>query len=579
MERTTVKLAKLVAGPNQRSDITRVSIEDLVASIPIHGVLNPLIVRKSDKGKFVVHAGGRRLRALNRLYKQDRNYEVPVIIMDDAIDNLDEIALIDNTQRINLHPVDEYHQYSALVDKGLSQPEIAARFGVTLKWVGQRLQLAKLSPEILKDWRAGKVDADQAAALSANADHATQNMVWSRAKDEWAKRPDRLRQSVQASATLQSSPRFKFVGSAAYEMAGGEYSDDLFTEQRIILNPVLLLKLEEEKLTAECKRLTSDGWKWARTENDLGGRVWNWPTIDISPWARPEEKITLAEGDWNEKLIVKSAVLGRMLGMPSSWTKGGVIVAYDAEGDFNHRYFMADELRSDEYEEAAPDEPLDEPEPKPQIRGVYPPIPEAEPKVNFALREDMAEILTLAVAEALSHDHKVAAAALLATLVQQITGGFGSRSPLALKVEPWGPHAPDGSADTIAWEKVFEEELNGSGHNLAHLISCILDMRWQRFDPKQWTDIGRKRMTRALCDALPAEALQTAIEERFDREAYFARLSIAQIVAILASDLGHSGGATGPKAAIVSLAARLAAEKGWLPLELRIALFSPEAEL
>jgi ParB/RepB/Spo0J family partition protein len=577
MERTTVKLAKLVAGPNQRSDITRVSIEDLVASIPIHGVLNPLIVRKGDKGKFVVHAGGRRLRALNRLYKQDRNYEVPVIIMDDAIDNLDEIALIDNTQRINLHPVDEYHQYSALVDKGLSQPEIAARFGVTVKWVGQRLQLAKLSPEILKDWRNGKMDADQAAALSANADHATQNMVWSRAKDEWAKRPDRLRQSVQASATLQSSPRFKFVGAAAYEMADGEYSDDLFTEQRVILNPVLLLRLEQEKLTAECKRLMALGWKWARSENDVGGRAWNWPIIDVTPWATPDEAITLTEGDWHEKTLAKNNVLLRMLAIPSAWPKGGVIVGYDAEGMFDHRYFLADELRSDEYEEAAPDEPPDEPEPKPQIREVSP--VEAEPKVNFALREDMAEILTLAVAEALSHDHRVAAAALMATLVQQVSGGPGSRSPLALKVEPWGPHRPDFEAPTLAWEKVFDEELNGGGYNLAHLVGCILDMRWQRFDPKQWTDIGRKRMTRALCDALPAEALQTAIEERFDREAYFARLSIPQIVAILASDLGHSGGATGPKAAIVALAARLAADQGWLPPELRVALFSAEGEV
>jgi ParB/RepB/Spo0J family partition protein len=575
MERTTVKLTKLVAGPNARSDITRVPIDDLVASIPIHGVLNPLIVKKGDKGKFVVHAGGRRLRALNRLYRQDRNYDVPVIIMDDAIDDLDEIALIDNIQRVNLHPVDEYHQYAALIDKGLSQTEIAARFGVTQKWVGQRLQLAKLAPELLKEWRAGKLTADQAAALSANADHATQTTVWEQARrDEWQRRPDRLRQSVRQNATLQSSPSFLLVGAEAYEAAGGTYSDDLFTEDRTILDPALLARLVQKKLADECQRLTSIGWKWAKSELEVGA-VWHWPTIDVSPWATADEAIKLTEGSWNEKLIVKSAVLGRMLEEPGAWAKGGVIVGMGNDGAFDYRHFMADEPEGDDDDDddeggEPPEVAAGHPEPEQSNPPRQPPAP--EPKVNFKLREDMAEILSLAVAEALSQDGAIALAALLATLRQQVAGGFGSRSPLAVKSEPWGPNAPDPMSDAIPWETAFADEVNGRGLDYGHLIGRLVDLRWPQYDPKQWTEIGRKRMTTALCAAVNPEALRAAIEERFDRAAYFGRLPAAKIQAMLAAELGHSGPMPSPKAALVALAARLAADKGWLPPEIAYAL-------
>lgn len=588
MERTTVKLTKLVAGPNPRSDINRVPIDDLLASIPVRGLLMPLIVSPTEKGRFAVRSGGRRLRALQKLYKAEaKTYDVPVVVIGED-EAPDEVALIDNIQRVPLHPVDEYHQYSALVDKGLTQPEIAVRFGVPVKWVGQRLQLAKLAPEILKMWRAGKLDADQAAALSANPDHATQNMVWERAKDEWTRKPDRLRHAVLGAQHLQSSASFKFVGAEAYELAGGEYSDDLFTEDRLVLNPVLLMTLEQEKLANECRRLMSEGWKWARTENDVGGRAWNWPVIDVTPWARPEEKVTLAEGEWHDKTIVKGAILERMLGMPSSWPKGGVIVGINIEGEFDHRYFLAGEMKAHNDNEAEPEtdaygEPVGENDTKNDTQNdtkTTSPlaIPEDEPKVNFKLREDMAEVLSLAVAEALSQDGAIALAALMATLRQQVAGGYGSRSPLNIKIETWGPNAPDPSLDAISWEWAFENEVNGNGLAYGHLIGRLVDLRYPQYDPKQWTEIGRKRMVRALCAALNPEALRLAIEERFDRSAYFARIPYAKISQILRDELGFSGSIAAQKGPVVALAARLAADQGWLPPDLAYALPRQEQE-
>ena len=574
MERTTVKLAKLVAGPNPRSDINRVPIDDLLASIPLRGLLMPLIVSPTEKGRFAVRSGGRRLRALQKLYKdQAKTYDVPVIVITDE-EAPDEIALIDNTQRVNLHPVDEYRQYSDLVDKGLSQPEIAQRFGVTEKWVGQRLQLSRIAPELLKEWRAGKMTADQAIALSANPDHASQTMTWERTRrDKWSASPEHLKQSVLGTATRQDHPRFKFVGAEAYEAAGGDYSDDLFSDARTILNPVLLAQLEEQKLEAECQRLILLGWKWAKSERDLGGRVWQWPMIDLTPWASAEEAIALTEGDYSEKLFAKNAIMQRHIDDPKARAAGGVIVGVDHGGEWDHHYFMADEAKRGDPEEG--DGPEDySPEPTTRPAASTPPIDPTEVpvKVNFKLREDMAEILSLAVSEALSQAPKVAMAALLATLAQQVVGGYGSRSPLALRATLWGPNAPDPSGDAMAWEEAFQQQMGGDGFEADHLVACCVDLRHPQFDQKQWTDIGRKRMVRTLCAALDPEVLGRAIEERFDRSGYFARIPSARIQAILAADLGYSGAIPSPKGALVALAARLAADKGWLPPDLAYAL-------
>lgn len=585
MERTTVKLAKLVAGPNPRSDINRVPIDDLMASIPVRGVLMPLIVSPTEKGRFAVRSGGRRLRALLKLYKdQAKTYDVPVIVIGEE-EAPDELALIDNVQRVNLHPVDEYHQYSELVDKGLSQPEVAQRFGVSEKWVGQRLQLAKLSPELLKEWRAGRINADQAAALSSNPSHDVQNATYERAKrDPWSMRPEHLRQQVHVKAIRQDSPLFIFVGAEIYEAAGGTYSADLFTEDRLILAPALLEELGEAKLQAQCRALESDGWKWAKTDAELGGKSWHWPNADITPWATPDEQLVLSDGEYQEKAATVRAVVERIIDTPEARAQGGCIVTYDTYGQFDVRCFMADEMRRHDDGE----EPYDDgdgpgdypPEPTTRPAASTPPIDPTETpvKVNFKLREDLAEILSLAVSEALSNNPRAAYAALMATLAQQVVGGMGSRSPIAIKADPWGPNAPDVSRDAMGWEATFALQMTSDGYDLAHLVSACVDLRQPQFDPKQWTEIGRKRMVQSLCKALDPEELRRAIEERFDRSAYFARIPSSRIQAILAAELGYSGGIPAPKSALVALAARMAADQGWLPPDLAYALPSGDSD-
>jgi ParB family transcriptional regulator, chromosome partitioning protein len=154
-ELTFVPLNKLVRSSLNVRKTGAEAIEDLAASIAVHGLLQNLTVtKKSTKGKakarsrdaayrYEVVAGGRRLAALQFLAKQKRipkDYAVPCKVVDD---NGQELSLVENTVRQPMHPADQFEAFHRLAGTGLSVEDIAARFGLTPLFVAQRLKLAK----------------------------------------------------------------------------------------------------------------------------------------------------------------------------------------------------------------------------------------------------------------------------------------------------------------------------------------------------------------------------------------------------------------------------------------------------
>ena len=124
------------------------SIEELAEDIARRSLLQSLSVRPvldadgQPTGMFEVPAGGRRFRALELLVKQKRlakNAPVPCIVREEGI--AEEDSLAENVQRVALHPLDQFRAFKALIDKGLGEDEIAARFFVTPNVVKQRLRL------------------------------------------------------------------------------------------------------------------------------------------------------------------------------------------------------------------------------------------------------------------------------------------------------------------------------------------------------------------------------------------------------------------------------------------------------
>lgn len=156
-------IEEIVADPQQhRKTFHDETIAELAESIKIHGVIQPLIVRK-ENGKYKIVAGERRYRAS----KIAGLKKLPVIIRDDISDrDAAEIALIENLQREDLNPVDEALGYEKLIaDFGITQEEAADRVGKSRSAVTNTLRLLKLPKAVLEKLREGAISAGHARAL------------------------------------------------------------------------------------------------------------------------------------------------------------------------------------------------------------------------------------------------------------------------------------------------------------------------------------------------------------------------------------------------------------------------------
>lgn len=147
-------------------------LEELAASIAEKGILQPLIVTKTDEpGRYRIIAGERRWRAA----KKAGLGEVPVILKDVASSDLVEIALIENIQRKDLSCIEEALAYERLQKEfGLSQDEIARRVGKSRSAVANTLRLLSLPKSIQEDVLNGRLSMGHARALMALASEEDQ---------------------------------------------------------------------------------------------------------------------------------------------------------------------------------------------------------------------------------------------------------------------------------------------------------------------------------------------------------------------------------------------------------------------
>ena len=138
------------------------TIAELAESIKIHGIIQPLIVRRED-GRYKIVAGERRYRAAKLAGLE----KLPVIIRDDiSLRDAAEIALIENLQREDLNPVDEALGYEKLIsDFGITQEEAADRVGKSRSAVTNAMRLLKLPKDALEKLRDGSISAGHARAI------------------------------------------------------------------------------------------------------------------------------------------------------------------------------------------------------------------------------------------------------------------------------------------------------------------------------------------------------------------------------------------------------------------------------
>ena len=197
---------------------------------------------------------------------------VPCVVRDgsDGI-SAEEDSLAENVQRIDLHPLDQFHAFQRFVEQGQGIEEIAARFFVTPVVVRQRLRLASVSPKLLgPSYAEDGMTLEQLMAFTVTSDHARQEQVWENLERSYNKDAYYIRRLLTESTVDASDRRAVFVGVEAYEQAGGVVLRDLFQADRggWLQDVALLDRMVVEKLAADAEAIVAEGWKWIEAAVD-----------------------------------------------------------------------------------------------------------------------------------------------------------------------------------------------------------------------------------------------------------------------------------------------------------------------
>lgn len=140
-----IQLSEIRKNPYQpRIEFSEDKLAELSHSVREHGVLQPIIVRKSIKGYDIV-AGERRYRAA-KIAGLDT---IPSIVKEMSDQEMMELAIIENLQRENLNPLEEAKSYQDLMDQlQMTQGQIAGRLGKSRPYIANMLRILNLPNSI-----------------------------------------------------------------------------------------------------------------------------------------------------------------------------------------------------------------------------------------------------------------------------------------------------------------------------------------------------------------------------------------------------------------------------------------------
>tara|TARA_B110000093_G_C12893549_1_gene377153 strand:+ start:139 stop:1026 length:888 start_codon:yes stop_codon:yes gene_type:complete len=158
-----IEISSITANPFQpRKQFSVEALQELVDSIKIHGVIQPITVRKIGNDQFQLISGERRFRACTLAGLS----AVPAYVKIANDQSMLEMALIENIQRENLDPIEVAISYERLINEcELTQEEMADRVGKSRTSVTNFLRLLKLPDEIKKGLQERKLSMGHARAL------------------------------------------------------------------------------------------------------------------------------------------------------------------------------------------------------------------------------------------------------------------------------------------------------------------------------------------------------------------------------------------------------------------------------
>ena len=158
-----IKISEIRSNPYQpRKTFNEETLQELADSIKQHGIIEPVIVKKTIKGYELV-AGERRTKAAKIAGLET----IPAVIKDFNDQEMMEIALIENIQREDLNPIDEATAYQKIIELGnMTQEEFAQKFGKSRSYVTNMLGLLTLPASVKKLVEFKEITMGHARALS-----------------------------------------------------------------------------------------------------------------------------------------------------------------------------------------------------------------------------------------------------------------------------------------------------------------------------------------------------------------------------------------------------------------------------
>lgn len=158
---------------NPRLVFDQQALLELAKSIEQHGIIQPLVLRKVGD-KYEIIAGERRLKAA----KMVGLTKVPAVLMELNDKDSAEVAILENTQRTNLTPIEEARAYKKLLDNGfLIQDQLASRMGKSQSTVSNKLRLLNLSEAVQEALLNNAISERHARSLLQVIDKAKQEEI------------------------------------------------------------------------------------------------------------------------------------------------------------------------------------------------------------------------------------------------------------------------------------------------------------------------------------------------------------------------------------------------------------------
>jgi len=183
------------------------ALSSLAASIREVGILQPLVVRRTDDGRYELIAGERRLRAARAAGLA----VVPIVTRDSDDTDLLRDALIENIHREDLNPIEQAEAFKALLGElGLKQEDLADRVGVSRSHIANTIRLLGLPLDVQQLLADDRISAGHARALLSLGDSdAMSSLALRVAAEDLSVRQteEAVRRFIEAPVTKDADPK------------------------------------------------------------------------------------------------------------------------------------------------------------------------------------------------------------------------------------------------------------------------------------------------------------------------------------------------------------------------------------